>query len=689
MFKRLSIFFILLTYSFANPFVGMYELYAPKVYTDGDNVIAEGGVVIYNKESSFSAQKIIYNQKSAILELIGDVYVNHEGRLQTKNDYLKIKLKEDSFCADKLFLYDSISDLWIRSGYTTSNDKKYKLKDASISSCDVKNPDWQFRFKRGLYNSQKDYVVLHHAKFYLKSVPVFYLPWFAFPTNTTRESGLLRPYLGFENSENLLFVQPIFIAPYKNWDIQLNPQFRLDRGMGIYSTLRFVDSYHSKGSVTYGVFREKDAYAKKYNLKNSTHQGVEIKYQNSALLSKFLKKGKYKDALLIDYTNLNDIDFINLKHDSDLAVNKLVTSKLNYYITDEDHYAGIYAKYFIDTEKLNNDDTLQTLPSIQYHKFTQNLQFENFLYSVDYKFKNNYRKSGLRAKQHEVSLPITFNKTFFDGFMNFSISENLYYSLINYSQTKYISKNADYFSNYHNISLNSDLSKKYDKYIHNMQLGLSYILPSFDRKNGYFADFIPFNLEQKSVRLKFNEYFYDLNGFDFLTHRVEQKIYFENESNTFDDLENELIYKFSKDFYIRNTLIYSHEHNKLKKIQSGLYYNDTHNNIRVDHTFVEAPQLDKINFLTAEVSRKIDRRYSLSAGIDYDFNDDFTKEWRLGWSMKKNCWDYQVRYKESVTPSLTSGGTKSITRRGIYLYVRLANIGGVELKSEKDFALEE
>ncbi len=688
MFKAVTLFFTLLSAVFANPLTGAYELFAPSVYSQGDKVIAEGGVVIYNNNSVFSAQKIIYDQNSSVLELIGDVYVSHEGMQQTKNDYLKIELKKDRYNGDKLFLHDKLSHLWLNSASATSSNGRYKLRDASISSCDVKNPDWQFRFNRGVYNSNKEYVSLSNPVFYFQEVPLFYFPWLAFPTGTTRTSGLLRPYIGFENSENLLFVQPIFIAPYKNWDIELNPQIRLDRGIGLYSTLRFVDTNHSKGYLRLGIFDEKADYARGHNLKNSIHKGVELKYQNSQLLTTYLKKEKYKDALLIDYTNLNDIDYINLKHDGKYAVNKLITSKLNYYITDEDEYLGLYAKYFIDTEKLDNDDTLQTLPSFQYHKFTKNLPWENFLYSIDYKFKNNYRKEGLRARQHEISLPIIYNKSFFNEFINFSASENLYYSRVHYQESNAtIEDHANYFSNYHNLSVSSDLSKKYENFIHNMQIAVSYIIPSVDNKNGYFADFIPFNLEQKSIRIKFNEYLYDENGLDFLIHRIGQNIFLENRDNTFDDLENEIIYKFSKDFYVRNTIIYSHEHNKLKKIQSGLNYSDAYNKIRVDHTFQEAPDLDKINYLTADFSRKIDRRYEVFGGVDYDFDLSFTKEWRMGWSMKKQCWDYNIRYSESVTPSLTSGGTESLKRRSIYFFIRLANIGGVELKNEKDYTL--
>jgi LPS-assembly protein len=688
MLRVLVLSFVIISLAIAGLQERTYQLHAPLVYTVDDKVVAEGGVVIYNIDSTFSAQKVVYDQNSSILELIGDVYVDYKGEKQTKNEYLKIDLKDKRYEGDKLFLSDAMSDLWIKSKRGNSYNGKYRLRDAIVSSCSVDDPDWHFDFKKGVYNSNKEYVSLTHPTFYFKDVPIFYFPWIAFPTIDKRTTGLLRPYFGFENSENLLFVQPIFIAPAKNWDIELDPQIRLNRGVGLYSKFRFVDTNHSFGSVGFGIFGEQRDYVKEHNLKNDIHKGVEVKYQNSRLLSNYLKDKKYRDALLFDFTSLNDIDFINLKHDGKLAVNKLVTSKANYYITDSDEYLGLYAKYFIDTEKLDNKDTLQTLPSFQYHKFTKNLFIDNFLYSIDYKFKNSYREKGLRARQHEVALPIIYNKVLLNEYVNFSASENLYYSRVYYYEGNSTTKDANYFSNYHKLTLSSDLSKKYDDFIHNMQIGVSYIIPSFDNKNGYFADFIPFNVEQKSVRLKFNEYLYDNDGFNFLTHRISQDIYLENRDNTLDDLENEFIYKFSKDFYIQNTVVYSHEYDKLKKIQSGLYYNDAYKSFKVNHTFQEAPNLDKISFLTADFSKKVDRHYELFGGLDYDFDNDFTKEWRIGWRMKKKCWDYQFRFIQSVTPNLTSAGAESITRRGIYLYVRLANIGGVELKSEKDFALE-
>ncbi|MGB2553804.1 LPS-assembly protein LptD, partial [Campylobacter sp. MOP51] len=86
---------------------------------------------------------------------------------------------------------------------------------------------------------------------------------------------------------------------------------------------------------------------------------------------------------------LNDIDYVNLKTRKSYneGKNPLVASKLNYFISNDKHYAGVYARYYIDTAKVGskneNKDVLQEYPSIQYHKYTDSLIVPNLLYSVD------------------------------------------------------------------------------------------------------------------------------------------------------------------------------------------------------------------------------------------------------------------------------------------------------------------
>ena len=663
-----------------------YTLYAAEIENIGDRVIARGGITIYSDGRMFSADEAIYDRNSSLLKLRGDVLFFYRGQMVNRADALTIELGKKRFEASHVFLKEFASDIWIKSQTIDADSNNLILRHAKLSSCSPADPDWEIRFSKGHFHKKEEYIALTHPRFYLKGVPLFYLPWFAFPTVHTRRTGLLRPVIGFENSENLLFVQPIFIAPSPAWDVELDPQVRLDRGEGLYTTLRFADTPYSRGSVTLGFFQEKAAYAKKYNLKNSLHKGASLRYRNEALFTRYLDKNPYSyhDGLYVDATTLNDIDYINLKEDRKYAVDKLVTSRLNYYVSGYEDYFGAYLKYFIDTEKVSNADTLQTLPSLQYHRFSQILGHRNLYYSLDYKFKNSTRRRGLGARQHELSVPFVFTMPLMDNFLNLSLSENLYYSSVRYTDGNETTEDATYMSNYHQLTLDSDLMKRYGDKVHNIQLQMAVTLPSLHRTRGYFADFIPFNLQRKSLAFKMNNFLYDRDGYNYLADRFTQHYYYREADRIYNEAENEVIYRPSAKLSLRNSLIYSYEYHKLKKIQSGVYYRDDYNRLRIDHTYKDAPNETKINFLSSDLARVIDRTYSVHAGIDYDLDNRFTKEWRIGLDMHKKCWSYELRYKESVTPSLTSGGTESVTKRGIYLLFNFAHIGGVSYKYVKD-----
>jgi LPS-assembly protein len=663
-----------------------YTLYASTIETEDDRVFARGDIMIYAEDMMFSADNAVYDRKKELLTLSGNVTLFYQGNMISKAKKLRFQLDKDKFSASKVFIQEVGSDIWIKSKFFKADKNNLIIKKAVLSSCLPDDPDWEIRFSTAHFHKDKEYVSLYNPRFYLGKIPVLYLPWFAFPTIKERRTGLLRPVIGFENSENLLFMQPIFIAPSKSWDIQLDPQIRLNRGSGLYATLRFADTPYSKGSLTVGLFDEKKGYAKDHNLKNKVHRGASFSYVNQALFTKYIQKNPYdyKDGLYVDLTALNDIDYINLKDDRKYAVDKLVTSRINYYMSGYGDYIGAYAKYFIDTEKVSNDDTLQTLPSLQYHKFSQILGIDNLIYSIDYKFKNSYRKEGLGARQHEISVPLVFTMPLLENYLNFSASENFYYSRVYYTDANESVSNARYLSNYHRLSIESDLMKQYPDTVHNLQLSLAFTIPSLHNRSGYFADFIPFNLQRKNIAFKMNNYLYDNNGHNYLIDRFTQHYYYDEQDKRYNEAENEVIYTYSPNLTLRNALIYSYEYHKLKKIQSGIYYHDDLNKLRLDHTYKNAPNETKINFISADFSRVIDRRYSVTGGLDYDFDNSFTKEWRLGLLMHKKCWSYELRYKESITPSLTSGGTESITRRGIYLLMRFAHIGGVEYKYIKD-----
>lgn len=656
------------------------ELLANDVKKNGNVVVAKGDVLVYSQEYLITANKALYNNKTEILELFGNVNVISEVNEALKSDYVKLDLKSQKGNFKPFFTYEDQSKMWLECESAKSDKKFYITKNTIASSCNVQNPDWKLGFEEGELNKKSRFLFLKNVVFYIRDVPVFYLPYFAISTDTTRKTGLLIPTVGFGTRSGFFYKQPFYVAEQVWWDLEISPQIRTDRGFGTYGILRFVDTKYSKGELSGGVFRDKDSYVNKEQLKHKKHYGYGLKYENSKILERYLKGTD--DGLWLDLTYLNDIDYLNLKEE-DSQHDSLVTSKLNYFITGKHDYFGLYTRYYIDTKKLNNDTTLQELPTLHYHRYLNNLYFKNLLYSFDVKYHRYTRKEGVRAQQIEADLPITFYTNLFDDFLHFEISENIYATHIKYANSN---NRSDTFSrNFHKISLYSDLSKPYDNMYHTIRFGADLIVPSWQRGK-IEEDFIKTDKEKKILKANLTQYFYNQRGEKKVKHKLAQTFNFDNNSYKYGKLENELSYFLHDRMYAKSDIWYSFANSRFEKVQTSLYYNDDKYLLDLIHTYTNETRGNKENFITAEASSKY-QNYRFFAGLNHSIVGSFSKSWRLGYEFRKKCWNYTLMYKEETSPKLTSFGSGSVKRKGFYLAFEIFPIGGTEYDFSKETSL--
>lgn len=651
------------------------EVLAKYVEKEGTKVYARGDVVLYSSKYVVTADEVDYDYESGDAELRGNITILEGVDYSIRSGKAKLNFRNDEGEFSPLFFFDERSNVWMKCEDSVSDPGYYLAKKSIVSSCNVQDPDWKISFTSGEFNRNSKFLHLYNPVFYANDIPVFYLPYFGFSTDRSRRSGLLRPDMGLGSSEGLYYLQPIYFAMYKNWDLELDPQIRSKRGVGLYSTFRFADSPYSKGAISIGRFAEKETYALDNQLKNDTHYGFEIRYERSKLLSE--KNPLIEDGLLVDVNYLNDIDYYNTLRSDKTDYNQLVTSTINYYAKTDMDYVGLYAKYYIDTSKISNDDTLQELPTAHYHRFSDSFISDKLLYSVDYKVKNFDRQEGLTAVQNEVNIPISFFFSAFDDYLHFSVSENVYMTHVSYDNQGNAGKYGQYLRNFHQFSMFADLAKPYENFFHTMYLGVDYILPSAEKKEGRFEDFVEPETQEESVNLKLVQYFYDSAGKKRASHSLKQPYYFSDTRYKYGDLENKLKLHITDTFSITQNTNFSHERSEISKNQTALSYEDDIYKLSFMYTYEYKEPAKNNDFITFFASTKYYKNYTLFTSADYDIEDNQYKSWSVGWQKKQKCWDYSLIYKNENTPKLTSTGSDSVNKNGVYLMFNLYPMGKI------------
>jgi LPS-assembly protein len=67
---------------------------------------------------------------------------------------------------------------------------------------------------------------------------------------------------------------------------------------------------------------------------------------------------------------MNDVDYINLASNNteNTVTATQILSRINMFYNADQNYFGAYMKYYQDLTVENNDNTIQQVPMLQYHK---------------------------------------------------------------------------------------------------------------------------------------------------------------------------------------------------------------------------------------------------------------------------------------------------------------------------------
>lgn len=140
--------------------------------------------------------------------------------------------------------------------FVRETEARSRIRRGSLTTCIGPDPVWQFKSRDAIVE-EEGYAHLSHATFWIKNVPVFYTPYFLFPTKTERATGFLPP--GFGTSEKLGFFleNRFFWAINEQSDSTIGVDYLSKRGIRPNLEYRYVLSEADRGQFN-GLFLDDD-----------------------------------------------------------------------------------------------------------------------------------------------------------------------------------------------------------------------------------------------------------------------------------------------------------------------------------------------------------------------------------------------------------------------------------------------
>ncbi|MFC3033456.1 LPS assembly protein LptD [Pseudoalteromonas fenneropenaei] len=124
------------------------------------------------------------------------------------------------------------------------NAKGLSLDNSSFTTCPGEQPFWQISADNITLSQDDGWGETHNTILKILDVPVVYIPYFTFPIDDRRKSGLLTPTLSSSARFGLELATPFYwnIAP--NYDATITPRYMANKGVQLVSEFRYLTEDH-------------------------------------------------------------------------------------------------------------------------------------------------------------------------------------------------------------------------------------------------------------------------------------------------------------------------------------------------------------------------------------------------------------------------------------------------------------
>lgn len=142
-----------------------------------------------------------------------------------------------------------------------SPDGRLRIARGVYSTCPPDNRTWAFEARNIRLNQDTGRGEVSHAVLQVKDIPVLYVPYFNFPIDDRRQSGILIPRFGNTNDGGFDFALPVYLNLAPNYDATLTPRLMSRRGTMLEGEFRYLLPRLGYGEIEGGFLPADSLYS--------------------------------------------------------------------------------------------------------------------------------------------------------------------------------------------------------------------------------------------------------------------------------------------------------------------------------------------------------------------------------------------------------------------------------------------
>lgn len=114
------------------------------------------------------------------------------------------------------------------------------LMGSTYSTCPPSDRHWELRAQRIDIDTDAGFGTARNATIRVGKIPILYMPWFKFPIDDRRVTGLLYPNISQSGRNGFDWRQPIYLNLAPNYDMTLEPRLMTRRGLLLGTEFRYL-----------------------------------------------------------------------------------------------------------------------------------------------------------------------------------------------------------------------------------------------------------------------------------------------------------------------------------------------------------------------------------------------------------------------------------------------------------------